>query len=70
MATIGALSTSMRESQNPVVLGRFRAAIPFFFLSALSMSRTVRWRPCQHDPASSPSMAMRIARMCRLDRRR
>jgi ABC-2 type transport system permease protein len=33
MATIGALSTSMRESQNFVVFVTLPAAVPFFFLS-------------------------------------
>jgi ABC-2 type transport system permease protein len=63
MATIGALSTSMRESQNFVVFVTLPAAVPFFFLSIFvdepnGMLATV----LSMIPFTAPlSMTMRIA---------
>ncbi len=62
MAAIGALSTSVRESQNFVVVVTLPAAIPFFFISVFaeepngSLATTLSLIPF----TSSLSMAMRL----------
>ncbi len=63
MATIGALSTSMRESQNFVVFVTLPAAIPFFFLSVfIDEPNGTLATVLSMIPFTSPlSMAMRIA---------